>query len=202
MPGQVDAITRRILGDEVDFFDAVSSQLLYFGYDRVDRTAVQLAPYMGDDAERAAVVAAFADLDIGTVFRRRPQAARILVIEMTDVIHVAGFAAFLDRIDGFPDAVPRTGPQQGIDFRHFFHQVLFVLLAQAARDDEDLTFPFCLVAGGLQYRINGFLLGFFNERTRIDDDDIRLGQVFRNLHMAVTKDAQHDFRINKVFGAA
>ena len=50
-----------------------------------------------------------------------------------------------------------------------------------------------------QYRINGFLLGFFNERTRIDDNDIRLGQVLCDLHMAVAEDAQHDFRINKVF---
>ena len=121
---------------------------------------------------------------------------------MADVIHETGFAPFLDRIDGFPDAVPRTGSQEGIDFRHFFHQIFFILLAQAARDDEYLTFPFRLIAGSLQYRINGFLLGFFNECTCIDDDDIRLGQIFRDLHMAVAEDAQHDFRINKVFGAA
>ena len=202
MTGQVDAIARRVLGDEVDFLDAVGCQLLYFGDDGIDGPAVQLAPYMGNDAERAAVVAAFADFHIGTVLRRRPQAARILVVEMADIVHEAGFAPFLDRIDGFPDAVPRTGSQEGVDFRHFLHQIFFILLAQAARDDEYLAFPLRLVAGSLQYRINGFLLGFFNERTRIDDNDIRLGQVLCDLHMAVAEDAQHDFRINKVFGAA
>ena len=81
-------------------------------------------------------------------------------------------------------------------------KIFFILLAQAARDDEYLAFPLRIVAGSLQYRINGFLLGFFNERTRIDDNDIRLGQVLCDLHMAVAEDAQHDFRINKVFGAA
>ena len=202
MTGQVDAITRRVLGDEIDFLDAIGCQLLYFCDDGIDRPAVQFSPYMRDDAERAAVVAAFADFDIGTIFRRRPQAARILVVEMADVIHEAGLAPFLDRIDGFPNAVPRASSQEGVDFRHFLHQIFFILLAQAARDDEYLAFPFRLIAGSLQYRINGFLLGFFNERTGIDDDDIRLGQVFCDFHMAIAEDAQHDFRINKVFGAA
>ena len=78
--GNIDAVTRRILSDEIDFLYAVGSQLLHFSHNRFDGTTVQFSPNVRNDAERAAVIAAFADFYIGTVRRRRPHAARMLVV--------------------------------------------------------------------------------------------------------------------------
>ena len=64
--------------------------------------------YVGKDvsAEGTTVIAAFPDFDVSTVRWCRTQPARILIIQMADIIHKTGFSSFFDGIDGIPDPVP------------------------------------------------------------------------------------------------
>ena len=157
---------------------------------------------MRNDAERTSVIAAFGDLDVGTVRRRRAHAARMFIVQVADVIHKAGPFAPIRRFDGFPYPVPRARAQQGVDFRHLLQQLFLILLAEAARHDQQAAFACLFIFGGLQNCIDRFFLRLFNKGTCIDDDNIGFGQIVGNFHMFIAENAQHYFRIDEVFRAA
>src|SRR5882724_7347585 len=66
----VDAIGAGVLRDHQQFPDAGLHQIFGFLHDLANRTADQVAAHRRNDTERAAMVAAFGDLQIGKVFWR------------------------------------------------------------------------------------------------------------------------------------
>ena len=78
----IAAVERRVLRDEDDLAHAAGGQRARFAHDRVDRTAAVVAAQRRDDAERALVVAAFRDLDVREMPRRREHARRVGVVEI------------------------------------------------------------------------------------------------------------------------
>ena len=80
---KVEPVIGRILGDEVQFADAVGDQGLGLGHDVGLRPAAVRTPHPRDDAEAARVVAAFGDLHIREVFRRE---AKTRSLELRNVV--------------------------------------------------------------------------------------------------------------------
>ena len=78
----IDAEEGRVLRDEQQLAHAALGQRPRLADDRVRRAAAVLAAQRRDDAERAGVVAALGDLDVGEVLRRRQEARRVGVVEV------------------------------------------------------------------------------------------------------------------------
>ena len=72
----VHAIGAGVLRDHQQFLHARVDQVLRFLHHIADRAADQIAAQTGDDAEGAAVVAAFGNFHVGVMFRREADALR------------------------------------------------------------------------------------------------------------------------------
>ena len=87
-PGQrrafasVAAVKGRVLGDQDYLANTALGQRPGFTHDRLDRAAAVMATQRRDDAERAFVIAAFGDLDVGEMSRRRED-ARFGVVQIS-----------------------------------------------------------------------------------------------------------------------
>ena len=79
---EVFAVAGGVLPDEGDFANALLGQLLRLGDDRLEAARAKLAAQLRNDAERAGMIAAFGDLDVGRVLRRGQQARRVLVVQI------------------------------------------------------------------------------------------------------------------------
>jgi hypothetical protein len=73
---QVHAVGAGVLRDHQQFLDAAAHQLLGLAQHLVDRARHQVAAHRRDDAEAATVVAAFGNLQVRVVPRRRASARR------------------------------------------------------------------------------------------------------------------------------
>ena len=72
----VDAVGGCVLGDHQKFPHAGLDKFLRLAQDRVDGAARKSAAHVGDDAEAASMVAAFGDLEIAEMARRKLQLRR------------------------------------------------------------------------------------------------------------------------------
>src|SRR5581483_9801760 len=78
----IDAVERGVLRDQQQLFDAARRERARFADDRIRRTAAIRAAQLRDDAEGALVVAAFRDLHVRVVLRRREIARRVGVVDV------------------------------------------------------------------------------------------------------------------------
>ena len=88
---EVAAIGARVLRDDDELLDARLGEPLGFAQDVARRTRCEAPAQARNDAERAAVVAAFGDLEIGVVARREPNA--LAGNEIDELVAGAGAAA-------------------------------------------------------------------------------------------------------------
>ena len=79
---QVFAVAGGVLPDEGDFFHALFREALGFRNHRFETARAEFAAQLRDDAERAGMIAAFGDLDVGRVFRRGQETRRVVVVEI------------------------------------------------------------------------------------------------------------------------
>ena len=94
---------------------------------------------------------------------------------------------------------------KGIHLRKQGGQFLPEALGQAARHDEFLVFRISPVFPGthdVQNGIDGFLLGLVNESAGIDHHYVREFRFRSHGHAGFLQVADHDFRVNQIFGAA
>ena len=73
---EVGAVRARVLGNDEKLADACIAQADRLVQDLVDRAAHEVAAHRRDDAEAAAVIAAFRDLEVSVVPRRQSHALR------------------------------------------------------------------------------------------------------------------------------
>ena len=92
--------------------------------------------------------------------------------------------------------------QQQINLRQLGHQILFIALAEAARDDEEPALSGLLIFRHLQNRVDGFLLGGIDKAAGIHHQNVRLGRVGNNPEPPVPQQTQRSLRIHPVFIAA
>ncbi|MNP04069.1 hypothetical protein D3C76_959740 [compost metagenome] len=95
---QIDAVGAGVLGDHQQFLDAGLDQALGFAEHVADRAADQLAAHRRDDAEAAAVVAAFGNLQVGVVARSQLDALRRHQVDQRVVLGLRR-DHFMDGID-------------------------------------------------------------------------------------------------------
>ena len=199
---EVAPVLRRVLRDEDDLLHAARGEVHHLIADILDGAAAVGAADVGDGAEGAAVVAALGDLHIGGVGGRRRDARRVLVIEQL-VLACDDDAVSLERLlDGLHDAVPRACADDGIRLRHIIEELLPVALAEATCDDEAAAAAGLLVFRHVEDGRDRLLLGGLDERACIDDEDIRLRRLRRELDAVLPEDAEHHFRIDEILGTA
>ena len=165
----IDAVGAGVLRDDQNLFHAGPGQVLGFSEHVADRARYQRAAQRGDDAEGAAVVAAFGNLQIGVVIRRQADALRrhqvgIRVVRLGQVlVHMAHHLFHRVRAgDGKHRRVRRL------------HDV--ALGAEAASND-DLAVLVQRFADGVER----FLDGGIDEAAGIDDDQVGIVVTGRNL---------------------
>jgi len=166
---------------------------VYFGYDRVYRTGVELAFEAGDGTEGAGLVAAFGDLDIGMVARPRDDAVCFFVGE----IDFWGEGALLFH-DQFVYLLIVSYPGKDIDLRHTLLKLFLVAFGEAAaHDEEGVLLALCMEA---EDGVDRLLFSSFDEATGIDDDHICMCRFISDLVRLET--TKHDLRVHEIFGAA
>ena len=156
----VDAIGARILRDDEQLLDAGFDQPLGLIEHRRRRPAHQVAAQRRDDAEGAAVVAAFGDLQIGIVARRQPQALRRNEVELASCTGgTASCTARHDRLILVRAGDREHGWMRGAD--------AVGLDAHAAGDDDPAVLIDRLADGRER-----FGLGRIEKAAGVHDDDV------------------------------
>ena len=157
---QIHPIGARVLGNDQDFLDAGAHQLLGLAQYLADRTADEVAAHRGNDAEAAAMIAAFGDLQIGVMARRQLHALRRYEVEERLMLRRQ---MLVHRGDHLFVAL-RTG-----DLEHLRMPVenLLRLCSQAARDDH-----FAVLGQRFADRIERFIDRGIDEAAGIDDNQV------------------------------
>ncbi|KAG0929904.1 hypothetical protein G6F31_017194 [Rhizopus arrhizus] len=173
----VHAVGTGVLRDHQHFLHAGLDQALGLAQHIAHRTADQVAAHRRDDAEAAAVIAAFGNLQVGVVARRELDALRrhqvqvgvVVLLGRGGVVHGAHHLFIL----------LGTGHRQhaGVHLadRRF-------LTAHTAGDD-DLAVLGQRFADGFQR----FRLGAVDESTGVDDDDVRIVVFGRDFDSPATR---------------
>ncbi|CAN0621223.1 protein of unknown function [Burkholderia multivorans] len=161
----VDAVRARVLRDHEQFLDAGLEQVLRLQHHFGDRTGHEIAAHRRDDAERAAVIAAFGYLQVRVMARRELDAGGRHEIDERIVrlrqVRMDGLHHFADRV--------RAGDGEHLRM-HFLDEAAAaraLLRAEAAGDDHLAVF-----VQRLADRVEAFLHRFVDEAAGVDDDEI------------------------------
>ena len=170
----VDTVGARVLADHEQFLDAGLEQARRLAEHIADRPRHQVAAHARDDAERAAVVAAFADLEIRVMLGRELDAGRGHEVDER-VVRLR--AVQVHRIHHL---VRRMRAGDGEHARvHLAHQVaacLACLRAETAGDDDLAVF-----SERLADRVQAFLDRVVDEAAGVDDHQVGPGKSLRGL---------------------
>ena len=159
---EVDAVGARVLRDHEQLLDAGLHETLGLEHHVADRAAREVAAHRRDDAEAAAVIAAFGDLEVSVVPRRQADALRRHEVDERIVqrrqLLVHGVHDFFVRV--------RPG-----DLEHARMAIRdrLRLGAEAAGDDH-----LAVARERLADRIERFVHGVVDETARVDDDEVRV----------------------------
>ena len=198
-----------VLADEIDFADTGLDELGDLADDAVLGAAAVAAADAGDDAERAGVVAALGDFDVGGVSRREAEAGRVVVRDVfgltsDEIFRAFGFFAE-EAFDDGGDLSDLVEADEGIDFGHEAWEFFGEALGETTSDDDFLAFPFFVggaVIDGVLDGADAFLFRHVDERAGIDDEDVGVGGFRGHFHASLAEVADHDFGIDEIFGAA
>ena len=193
----VHAIGRGVLADHQQFLDAAFEQRARIVQHIADRPRHQVAAHRRNDAEGAAVVAAFADLQVGIVARRQLDAGdaegvrnqvdkRVMRLGQ---VGVHGIHHLLRRM--------RAGHGQHLGM-HLAHQVAAVgarLGAQATGDDHP-----AVLGQRLADRVQALAHGIVDEAAGIDDHQIGTGQRLGGLVTLGAELRQDQFGVGQCLG--
>src|SRR5690606_31680679 len=187
----IDAVGAGVLGDHQDLLDAGLDQPLGFAEHIAHRAANQLAAHGRDDAEAAAVVAAFGNLQVGVVTRGELDALRRHQIDEGIVVDVRRHH-FVHRIDDLL-VLLRTG-----NGKHAGVHVTDVVFghAHAAGDDH-----LAVLGDGFADGIQRFRLGTIDEAAGVDDHHVGVLVGGHDLVTLRTQLGQDAFGIDRCLGA-
>ena len=90
----------------------------------------------------------------------------------------------------------------GIDFGNVLLNLVAEAFDQASGDDEFPGLAAGLVGGHLKDGVDRFLLGAFDERAGVDDDDVGVLGAAGEFGSGAREQAHHDFAVDEVLGAA
>ena len=90
--------------------------------------------------------------------------------------------------------------QQRVDLGQFLEDLLAVSLGNTARDDDRLQIVVLFQPGNIQNVVDRLLLGALDKRTGIDDHNIRLRLLGRDLISRLQNLMQHNLCIQLILG--
>ena len=154
-----------------------------------------------DDAERAGVVAALADLHVGEPGRGRQHARQRVVVDPGGQVGprlVARGGVARHRAQDLGDL---ARAERRVDLRDLLAQLGVVALREAAGHDEAFRPADLLLARHLEDRVDGLLLGPVDERAGVDDDHVRLPGVGHELVAGALEPPEHHLAVDEVLGA-
>ena len=144
------------------------------------------------------MIAAFGDLDIGEVPRRRQHARRRVVIEVRlERIALGGLHALAES----GDLLQFIGADHGVHFRHVLLNIAAIAFDQAPGDDQLLRAAGFLVLRHFENGVDRFLLGRIDEAARVDHDHVGVGRMRRQLVALRGELAHHHLGIDEVLRA-
>ena len=150
----------------------------------------------GDGAKGALVIAAVGDAQIGPVFggQRLPRRA---------LHQLVGGAADLEQlVDMLDDLRFPVQSQDAVGFGKLAFELCLVALRQAAGDDDALAFATAAsqFLGGHD-GVDRFLFGGTDEAAGVDDDDVRVCFVVRDLVVIAAEQAEHALGVDEILRA-
>ena len=199
----IHAVSAGVLADHQQLFDTVLKQCPRLGQHITHGARHQITPHAGDDAKRAAVVAAFTDLEVSVVARRQLDASlttelgtllrhqinkrvvRLGHMQMHCVHHLLRGMRASD------------GQHAGV---HLPHQVAALTAGagtQAAGDDD-------LAVGGqrLANGVQAFAHRVIDKTAGVDDHQVSAGKGFAGLVTLSTELGEDQFAVGQRLGAA
>ena len=196
---RVHAVGRGVLADDQQFFDAAFKKRARFIEYIADRARYQVSAHGGDDAKGAAVVTAFADLQVGVVARRELDAgyAKALRHQIDKRVVRLGQVQ-VHRIHDFLSGMrPGDGQHFGV---HLADQIITVAVGASAQatSDDDASVVSQSFANGVQ----AFLYRIVNKAAGVDDDQVRTGKGFGGLVAFGAQLREYEFGVGQCFWAA
>ncbi len=191
---------RGVLRDQDELFGAAGDERARFGADRFGAAAAELPAQRRDDAERARVIAAFGDLEIGGGARRRDQARQEIVLGLGFEVEPDRSAPGLDVVEQLGDARIRPGADDAVDLRNQTLQLLAVTLRQTTGDDQLLSAS--LACGVLEDHLRGFGLGRIDEGARVDHHGIGLTRLGLKPPAGRAEFGEHHLGIDEILRTA
>ena len=147
------------------------------------------------------MVAAFGNLDVGGVFRRRENSRRKIVIQIRRKRRRARRIRSQLALDGGQDIFELAGSHQRIDFGNLLEDLIAIALNQASGHDQFFGHAEFFVFGHFQNRVDRFFLRRGDEAARIDDQDVGFFRARRKFIAVSRENAHHHLAIHEVFRA-
>ena len=196
---EVFAIAAGVLRDDDQFLHAVLGERLGLGDQLLHLPAAVMAAQLRNDAERAIVVTALGDLEIGILLRRRQDAAR-LVQRGADVVEALIFLPVQDLLRRVDNVVIRARAEHTVDLRHLVHDLLLIALGQTAGDENlpDTALLFERAHG--QNVVDGLFLGRIDETAGVDDHQLHPIGVRQNFISGLPQQIEHLLGVDLIFG--
>mmetsp|Transcript_18391 Transcript_18391/g.54897 ORF Transcript_18391/g.54897 Transcript_18391/m.54897 type:complete len:568 (+) Transcript_18391:413-2116(+) len=201
-----------VLRDEVELYDAGLHQLGCLLQECRPRLRAELAAEAGDGAERARVVAALGDAQVGRVSRREavavplwPEPDRRIADLHTRPLHVlvgvgAGDAKRAAQRAAEVSVALEANDQVGL--RQVRRQLVRVALCEAARDDDLALLSVLIERGRRQHRLDRLRLGIFHKATRVDNDGVGVLMLLHDVKAGAVQVTQQHLAINDVLRTA
>ena len=163
----VAPVVGQVLRHEVDLARALHLEQLRLADDVVERERAVLAAHQRDGAERAAVVASFADLEVA-------HPGRVAGVEPHAGVQRLGVADQPARVQLADELVGLRRAEEEVHLGEGLLHLALVPFHHAPHRHQGLAGAVHLVAGRLDDGVERFLLGRVNEPAGVDDNQLGL----------------------------
>ena len=167
-----------------------------------NRRLRNLSAQLRNDAERAGMIAAFGDLDVRGMLRRRENARREIVIQIRRQAAALAAPARNSPSDGRQNSFDFACSDDRVHFRNLLANLVAVALDQASGDDQFFRAAEFLVLGHLQDRVDRFFLRGRDEAAGVDDQDVGFVGARREFVAVARENAHHHLAIDEVLRAS
>ena len=204
---EVAPVAGHVLGDDVELADAFGENRLGLGDHVVDRPRAELAADAGDGAERADVLAAFGDLEIGVRAAGEHHRGDLRGEEVRGEVGGDGDDRFSARVverlrHDFGNAPQVVHADHGVHVRAGLEDAFAIPLREAAGNDDGLAAAVLLELAGAEDRGDRLLAGVLDERAGVDDDGVGLVDLDADVEAALVQLRGHDLEIDEILRAA
>ena len=196
---EVFAVGGGVLADQGDFADSGGGQIFGFAHHGFKAPAAECAAKLGDDAERAGVIAALGDLDVGGMAGRGEHARRGVMIEKRGR---GGRRGAELAFDGGENLLHFAGTDHGVHFRNLLADLLAIAFHQASGDDQLAGAAEFFVFGHFDDGVDGLALRGFDEAAGVYHEHVGIAGAGREFVAAAGQNAHHDLGIDEVLRAA